>query len=145
MGYICTVHWPKHPVEAYCVARPSLLAYASRFVGPEHAGDAVHDAVLYAVEHSLGGMSWRGRFLAYRKKLAVQNTKVRIGLPLSLHDAANLAESIEARVRLERASRVLTRGELDLLLAEYSGQHSDTRIRIRRAQKKARHAQYRSR
>lgn len=130
--------------EKYASGRASMVRWAAkrcvRFVDAE---DAVQDAALLAVERATRGerIWWR---VAIRQALwrgRENNRRLVIGMPLPLPDAARLAETIELRLRIARAQRVLSRSELELLLSEYEGGDSRIRVRVRNARKKARHAE----
>lgn len=129
--------------EQYSSGRTSMVRWAAkRRVQFVDAEDAVQDAALLAVERATrGALTWWR--VAIRQALwrnRERNRRLSIGLPVPLSDAARLADAVDARLRLARARRVLSHDELELLLSEYEGGDSRIKVRVRNAQRKARHA-----
>lgn len=105
-----------------------------------YAEDIVHDAFELAWARQARGLVTN---VAVAIRQAIQAHKraigrIEVGLPLSLPDAADLAETVDNRRKLQAAQRALTADELEMLLDEYDGHNANKRSAIRIARRRAR-------
>lgn len=126
-------------MATYRRSRPRLVAIARQHC-PTDAEDIVQDAAIDAVARDGKGQrtDWRIAIRTHARRHIERRARLDIGLPLHLRDAAELADTVEARRRLRAAQRVLRPDELNALLAEYDRPDARSASRIRIARRRLR-------